>query len=353
LKILLVGQFRRWALENHYAKYLLKHADVSIYAAEDVFDDYYRSSLYSKLKVRAGLSDIYQRISKELLARVKSEEPDVVWIFKGMRILPKTIQAIREMGVKTANYNPDHPFFFSGPGSGNRYVTEAIGLYDLHLCYSHEVQARIEREFGIATAFLPFAFELPEEDFETIEKEKEVLSACFIGNPDKIRAAHIKALAKAGLPVEVYGYGWEKFLPKTPNVRTHTAVLGKDFWKTMRAYRLQINVFRPHNEGSHNMRSFEVPAAGGIMLAPESPEHREFFTEGKEIFIYKNIDDLVAKAKHVLQMPAAEADIIRRNARQRSLSAGYDYENRAAQAFEAFERVVQLAPISSATPMTQ
>ncbi|MCB0518000.1 MAG: glycosyltransferase family 1 protein [Lewinellaceae bacterium] len=340
MKILLVGQFKRWALENHYAKYLLNHADVSIYPAEDVFDDYYRKSIYNKLKVRAGLSGIYDRISEELLARVDTEQPDVVWIFKGMRILPKTIQAIRDMGAKTANYNPDHPFFFSGPGSGNRYVTEAIGLYDLHLCYSHEVQRRIEREHGIPTAFLPFAFELSGEDFDEIKNTPEVPTACFIGNPDKIRTAHILALAKAGLPMDVYGYGWEKFLANTPNVRTHTAVLGKEFLKTMRAYRLQLNVFRPHNEGSHNMRTFEVPAVGGIMLAPDSPEHQEFFTEGKEIFLYKNIAEMVAKAKHILSLPAEEAAAIRHHARQRSLQAGYAYEHRAAQAFEAFERVL-------------
>ena len=41
---------------------------------------------------------------------------------------------------------------------------------------------------------------------------------------------------------------------------------------------------RIHNPDSHNMRSFEVPGVGGIMVAPDTKEHRIFFEVGKEIF---------------------------------------------------------------------
>lgn len=343
MKILLVGQFKKWALENHFAKYLGQHAEVSTYAAEDVFDDFYWSSTLNKLKFKLGLSAIYETIARELIEKVKRERPDVVWVFKGMRVLPKVLRQLREMGVQLVNYNPDHPFLFSTDGSGNRHVTDSIGLYDLHFCYSHSVQERIEREFGIPTAFLPFAFELSEDEFEQVELEPEVNAACFIGNPDGIRVAHVKALAQAGIEVFVYGNQWGKHLSSNQNVHLHGAVYGLDFWRKMRAYRLQINVFRPHNEGSHNMRTFEVPAVGGIMLAPESPEHREFFESGKEIFTYENMGDLVEKAEWILGMPAEEAAGVRRQAREKSLQAGYTYENRARQVTEALYRTLAVS----------
>ncbi|MEK7256548.1 MAG: glycosyltransferase, partial [Bacteroidota bacterium] len=222
---------------------------------------------------------------------------------------------------------------------GNKNVSQSIGLYDLHFCYSHSVQRRIEGEFGIPTAFLPFGYELPEPTFEEVKDEPEIQSACFIGNPDEIRAAHLKYLAKNEIPVDVYGHGWERHLPNLPNIRLHEATYGKDFWRKMRAYRLQINIFRPHNEGSHNMRTFEIPAVGGIMLSPDSPEHRAFFEPEKEVFLYQTMKEMATKAKQILALPEAEAAEIRRQARKRSVVSGYSYERRAGQVQEVFEQL--------------
>lgn len=340
MKILIAGQFKSWALEHHYTRYLREHAEVETYPAEDVFDDFYQKSIFSKIQFRLGLSAIYLKIGNELLEKADLIKPDIILITKGMRTLPSVLKKLKSKGVYLANYNPDHPFIFSTRGSGNKNVTNSIGLFDLHLCYSKEVQQRIEREFGVNTARLPFGFELSTAQFDEAAQTEEVKRICFIGNPDSIRANYIKVMVKSGLPVDVYGHGWSKLLKATANLRIFDAVYGKTYWQKVRSYRVQVNIFRPHNEGSHNMRTFEIPAAGGIMLAPDSPEHREFFTEGKEIFLYKNKEDLIAQAKHILEMPGTTAAIIRRNARQRSLDSGYSYKHRAAQAFIAFEELL-------------
>jgi len=344
MKILIAGQFKSWALENHYARHLGQHAEVFTYPAEDVFDDFYHASMLNKVKYRLGATGIYDKIGSELLAKAEACRPDLVWVFKGMRILPKTLQKLRGMGIKTANYNPDHPFLFSSRGSGNRNVSQSIGLFDLHLCYSRELQQRIEREYGIPTAFLPFGHALEEQQFEQVKDGPETLTACFVGNPDKIRTEHIQALSDSGLYVDVYGHGWDRMLPKTPNVRIFDAVYGVEYWQKLRAYRLQVNIFRPHNEGSHNMRTFEVPAVGGIMLAPDSPEHREFFKTGKEVFLYRTKAEMAEVAKHILALPAAEAARIRASARARSVNAGFSYQDRAAQAYRAFQNLLEGRP---------
>ena len=67
------------------------------------------------------------------------------------------------------------------------------------------------------------------------------------------------------------------------------------------------------------MRTFEIPAAGSIMLGPASREHNEFFKESEEVFLYASKDEMVTKAKQILNMPAATALSIGKNARERSL----------------------------------
>lgn len=336
MKILIAGQFKNWALEHHYVRYLSRHAQVETYPAEEVFDDFYHHSFFNKIRFRLGLSDIQQKIGRELIAKAEASQPDVIWVFKGMRILPSVLKELKSKGFFLANYNPDHPFLFSSRGSGNANVTGSIGLYDLHFCYSREVQRKIESENGIQTAFLPFGYELPEAVFQKATKAPEILRACFIGNPDPIRAKYLAVLAKNDVPLDVYGHGWEKHLVTSANLQIHDAVYGELFWEKMRAYRVQINIFRPHNEGSHNMRSFEVPAVGGIMLAPESPEHRQFFSAGAEVFLYRNEAELIDTTKEILSLPSAEAAEVRRKAREKSLEAGYDYEHRASHAAKVF-----------------
>ncbi|MEY3367896.1 MAG: hypothetical protein RI973_1051 [Bacteroidota bacterium] len=340
MKILLAGQFKGWALEHHFVRYLSRHAEVFTYPAEEVFDAYYQSSVLNKVCYRLGLSSIQRRISRELLQQAAEVRPDVIWVFKGMRVTPQTLRQIRSRGIKLANYNPDHPFIFSSRGSGNSNVRKSIGLYDLHLCYSRSVQRRIEQEYGIRTAFLPFGFELSDSDYEAITAVTEINRGCFVGNPDKIRVEHLQTFAESGLPVDVYGHGWERHLAPSANVRIFDAVYGLEYWRTIRSYRLQLNIFRPHNEGSHNMRTFEVPAAGGIMLAPDSPEHQEFFTPEQEVFLYRSKDDMIDQARMLLSLPVAQTRLIREAARGRSVHSNYTYENRAAQAAEAFKAIL-------------
>lgn len=352
MKILIVGQYREWALERHYHRYLSEMAEVEVFPIEDRFDDHYRGSVFIKISTRLGLSGIYKALGNELLQKVKAYRPDVVLVFKGMSVLPAVLRQLRSEGIFLANYNPDHPFRFSSRGSGNRNVSEAIGLYDLHFCYSRQVAERIGSEYGIATAMLPFGYELPEGDYERIAEEKEELSVCFVGNPDPIRTGVVRLVAQAGFPVVVYGHGWEKKFSGRSGIVVHDAVYGLDYWRTLRRHRVQLNIFRPHNAGSHNMRTFEVPAAGGIMLAPDSEDHRRFFTEGKEMFTYASREEVLSKIAMLLGLSANEAAAIRAAARQRSLTGGCDYRHRAEQLFGALKQQLgarQPAPAAKET----
>ncbi|MEO1257487.1 MAG: glycosyltransferase [Bacteroidota bacterium] len=340
MKILIVGQYRDWAIERHFVRYMSKLADVEMYAAEDVFDDWYRKTIFNKISHRIGLSSIQQKIAKELLEKAEAVRPDIIWVFKGMRLIPELLKKLKEKGFKLANYNPDHPFEYATRGSGNENVRNSIGLYDLHFCYSNAVAERIENEFGIKTKILPFGYEIKDELFHEIKNTPEIIKACFIGNPDPIRADHLRALAESGIEMDVYGHSWEKYLSADSRLRVFDATYKKDFWIKMRAYRLQINIFRPHNIGSHNMRTFEIPAIGGIMLAPDSPQHRAYFNAGKEAFFYQSKKELIAQAKHVLSLSKEAATTIREKARRRSVEGEYNYAGRAKLVVSTFSNLL-------------
>jgi spore maturation protein CgeB len=328
MKILVVGSDRIEALENPYVQYLKEMgAEVAVFPAQTKFLEYYNKNSLNKLTYRLGMSGVLRRINLQLKERIKMLAPDVIWVFKGMEVFPSTLSWAKERGIKLANYNPDNPFLFSGRGSGNKHVTNSIGLFDLHFTYNQSVKNEFERRFGMPVADLPFGFDIPEAVYQQAVLEKEVLKLCFLGNPDRSRASFIIKMAESGIPIDVYGNNWKSFIAHR-NIGIFDPVYGADFWKVLRRYRVQLNLMRPHNPDSHNMRTFEIPGVGGIMLAPLTKEHALFFEADKEVFFYNDLREAVGKARQLITMSDREAEEIRAAARKRSLKSGYSYRDR-------------------------
>jgi spore maturation protein CgeB len=337
MKILLVGSDFEFGIEQYYKKHLAElGCEVIHYPAPDIVQQRHSKNLLNKVLFRSGLARGYKPVNEELIRLAEASGPDFIWVYKGMEIYTETLEQLRKK-FRLANYNPDHPYIISGPGSGNGNVTRSVGLYHLHFCYNSSLQKQITEKFGIPTVFLPFGYELSEQEYAAALSGAETNRICFIGNPDKIRAAKLSLLAKTGLPVDVYGHGWDGALGKNgTDIRIFDAVYGMEYWKKLRQYRIQLNVFRRHNAGSHNMRSFEIPAVGGIQLGPYSDEQASFFLEGKEIFFYRNDDALLKQANDLLRASEDEANRYRAAARERSLASHYSYFDRARTVYEAF-----------------
>ena len=331
MKILVVGSDKGFAIENIYIKYLqLAEMEVHRFPSRSIFFDYYQRSIVNKLLFRLGVSRIYNTINNQLKKTVIDFRPEVIWVFKGMEIFPETLEWLRQEGIKLVNYNADNPFIFSSNGSGNRNLTDSLHLYDLHLTYSQSVRNRIQEEFKIKTVLLPFGFDIEQSLVERCMLEPEISEVCFLGNPDKSRAKFIQALADKGIPMVVYGKDWNRFI-NHPGIKIHRPVHGEDLWRVLRKYRVQLNLVRVHNEDSHNMRTFEVPGVGGIMVAPNTSDHRLYFEDGQEVILFNELKDCVEKIRQTLNFPKERADEIRTAARKRSLESKYSYRDRTQQ----------------------
>ena len=258
-----------------------------------------------------------------------------------MEIFPETLETLR-IDFKLANYNPDHPFIISSRGSGNTNVTESVGKYHLHFCYHHELQKKIEREYGIPTVFLPFGYEKNDViyiDQSTIVENNRV---CFQANPDKYRVEKVQFLTDNGIEVDVYGHGWHKTHLKDNNkVNIFPIASRSEFWYLNQKYRVQLNLFRKYNYGSHNMRTFEIPAVGGIQLTPYSEEQASFFEQNKEIFFFKDDEDMVVQVKKLISSSQEEISQIRTAARKRSMESGYSFKDRSKTVYNVFKNLLE------------
>lgn len=341
MNVLIVGGDRVFSIENFYYQNLKELGiKVSRFLAPNLFYDYYEANTANKVLFKLGFSRIYLSINNQFKSVVEARKPDIVWIFKGMELFPESLDWVRKRKIKLVNYNPDNPFLFSGRGSGNGNITNSIGLYDLHFTYNSEIKMTLERNFSAKTYFLPFGFEVNQDIYDHCSFLPEIVQVCFLGNPDIYRASFINKIAKAGISIAVFGHDWNKFV-RSNNVDVRGAVYGKNQWEILRRYRIQLNLMRPHNQNSHNMRSFEVPGIGGIMLAPDTSEHQSFFKNNEEAFFFTNFDNCIENISSILSLASEKANEIRTAARNRCLNSGYDYHSRTIEVKAQLELLFQ------------
>lgn len=339
IKVLLVGSNYSWSIENYYIHYLTELGlDIKLFPAQVLFYEYYYARKINKLLYRIKLSKIENKINQLFIQTVILHNPTHIFVFKGMELTPKSLLWAKQKGIKLVNYNPDNPFVFSGRGSGNSNITNAIELYDFHFTYNLEIQKKLEENHHAKTGLLPFAFDISQDLFKVCEKELEIIKVCFLGNPDKLRASFIKSIADKGIEIDVYGNDWGKFV-NHKNITSYPPVYAEEQWKTLRKYRVQLNLMRIHNLDSHNMRTFEVPGIGGIQLAPDTKEHQLFFEANKEIFLYKTVEECVTKINFLISLTIEQANQYREYAREASVKNKHSYKDRAHQVIEVLKKL--------------
>ena len=280
-----------------------------------------------------GITAFNQQLNKE----VEAGDWDVLLVFKGMEIRPAVLRKLRQ-NILLVNYNPDNPFIYSGIGSGNVNMTKSFPLYHLYMTYDRKVASQIE-DCGIASGVVPFGFEDNRRFDITLDHKDEVNRACFLGNADENRTQFLKRFAQE-VPLDIVGSGWNK--SRFPSsVRFHSAVYGDDFFDTMRRYRIQLNLMRPHNPDSHNMRTFDIVGCGGVGLMPRTADHTDYFQEGKHLFLYNDVEDAIIQAKFILKENSMAIHALRSQARAWAVDQGFNYDQRAAQMVDCIDSILK------------
>ncbi len=325
-KLIIVGSNHKAALELLFKRELISFGYlVDIYPAQSIFLKFYNRSVLHKLLYRLGMTSIISRIQEDFREMVLKKKPSVVIIFKGMEIKYNTIYWLKSIGIKVYNYNPDHPYIFSGRGSGNSNVKQCVALFDIYFSYATDAVDML-RANSIVSQRIPFGFDNYGFKYNVLKEEEELKKLCFIGNGDRHRADFLNELSLHGIEIDVFGENWTDFnLAKRINVSF--SLYGEDFWQALQKYMVQLNLLRPHNQNTHNMRSFDIPGAGGVMLAPKTPDHDEFFDDGLEVFLFTNIKEASELVKNIMDLPFQKRQEIRLRAREKCEN-NYTYKHR-------------------------
>jgi spore maturation protein CgeB len=222
------------------------------------------------------------------------------------------VEAIRKAtGAPVVNFYPDDPF---SNERSNRlaYGPNVLAAYDACFTFAHHLKPSYRSAGAQAVHYLPFARD-PELHSPVADPGPPAFDVVFVGNLDEDRVRFLDALA-ADYRVAVFGERTTTVVSRSHPLARATfgpAAYGINLARALATGAISINVMRPQNRGSHNMRSFESPACGAFTLSQRTPELTELFVEGEEIVCFETADELRAAVARWRNDAAGRATIAR------------------------------------------
>jgi spore maturation protein CgeB len=219
-----------------------------------------------------------------------------------------TLEQVGRMGITRLNYLTDDPW---NPSLRAAWFFDALKQYD-HVFSPRQANIEDLRQHGCGcVSYLPFGYDpelcFREEPCTPRERMRFAADLAFVGGADRDRVPYLNAAIRAGVDVALYGGYWNRFPETRRQARGHADVA--TVRKITSAAKVALCLVRRANRDGHVMRSLEIPAMGGCLLAEDTQEHRALFgPPGHAAAYFRTLPDLLEQLDWLL---SAE------NARQR------------------------------------
>jgi len=234
-----------------------------------------------------------QYIGDSFVHSIKSQAPNVVLVVKGFFFSPTAIREARSAAPKAkfVYFNPDNSFNTWHYGNSNAWIRSSRSLYDVELTWGKFLEGPLRALGARRVHHFPFAFDpllhTPPTKFDEVFKSE----VSFVGSWDEEREWWLSRIVDFDL--KIWGNGWEK---ASSSLRRScwqgTAAYGQEFYSIVKQSKVNINLLRRQNASAHNMRSFEIPGCGGLMLATRSAEHLKIFRDEHDAFFFDSAAEL-------------------------------------------------------------
>ena len=306
------------------------------FVAPHRYEQFIRQRLYM-----AGLPVPYcepRGLNRAIVEAAQRIKPDVLWIDKGWYIWRETLEKIAgeansclfigfSADDMVARHNRSHDFDRHLDLYDAFLTTKSYNVSELHA-------AGCERVIFLPNSFDPYTHRPMVAEHRTQQFGAPV---SFVGTFERARAASLRKLAEAGIPIRIWGSHWRRWgRPPAGAVVEGRDVVGKDYARVISESDINLCFLRKRNRDLQTTRSVEIPAAGGFMLAERTDEHRDLFEEGVEAEFFGSDEELIDKCHYYLGHPDQRKTIAQAG-RLRCVNSGYDYRSRLAEALRALD----------------
>src|SRR5262245_51736092 len=214
-------------------------------------------------------------------------------------ITAEVLLSLKAQDVTCLQYSTDDPW---NPSQRAGWFLRTLPIYD-QVFTTRRTNLDDLRRIGANASYLPFGYD-PELFFPVPAggQQSVPFDIPFVGGADDDRASMLSEIASSGLRLGLYGDYWRRYKRRRQYSfgRADVPPLGE------RTGRVAIRpcLCRRANRDGHVMRSFEIAAIGGFMIAEDTLEHRELFGhEGECVLYFRNGREAIERAGWAMQHP--------------------------------------------------
>ncbi|MHC4663333.1 MAG: CgeB family protein [Planctomycetota bacterium] len=278
-----------------------------------------------------------EQMQVDLLSEVREKEPGAVIVMKGDLISPRTLEAIRKHAHVSLRYM-DSPF--------PKWLKKLAAAADSTFITAGGLIPQFEKA-GAENVFHLWEGVDPEihRHWDTGAEEFSC-DVAFVGVNKTGRDVMLRAIARAGADVTIYGRKWPSDLPVKGE-----GIFLDDFAKLCSAAKIVIGINDNNEiENYFSDRTFQVPACRGFHLTSRVPGMENWFGDGEHLACFdigrglgkKKYADAVEKVIYWLERPEERGRIA--EAGQKWVYERYTWQKLCAQWIEKISELISDSP---------
>lgn len=263
----------------------------------------------------------------------------VVWIDKGRWVFPSTLEKIKNCTqALLIHYTPDPAFTLHS----SRHFEKSLPLYDL--CVTTK-RYELERYRETGAKQVVFTWQGIDDRFIRYERCTDIedprrTGIVFIGHNEPYYRSILATVGSRYRDLQIIGPGWQDYTGRDGFLRSFIKggpVWGKNYVSHLASARIGLGLLSKYYPDQFTTRSFEIPAAGTMLIAERTEEHQGLFKEGYEAEFFSNSDELNDKIGFYLNHDSARCSIAEKG-RKRTLEC-YHWKNVLANVIEVIEKL--------------
>ena len=258
-----------------------------------------RKSILKAIQIRVGFGPVYKKTLNAVLKEIDQFKPKYLIIENGYLFNINSLTKIKEKypqlklifltvdSIKTKTFQKS--FFLKTLSLYNFIVTTKSSDIDIYKKY-HAKKIIFSYQGIDEKNFLDYGLSINENYLKS-----EVV---FIGDYGKDRAKTIKFLIEANVPIKIFGFNWNRY--KFFKSFYFGPAMADDYFKVLNNAKIALGFLNKEVGDTYTTRSLEIPAAGALLIAEETEDHKKLFEENKEAVFFKNKNELLEKIEYYL-----------------------------------------------------
>ncbi len=297
----------------------------------EVLDEFYYISLRASGKTQKLLERVVRPMQVKafndtIRKNIDTFRPDYLIVYKGVFVLPETIQYAKAHNCSPVLFYPDVSTTTHGP-----HIPACIPMYDTIFTTKTFGITDMREKYGAKnTIFVPHGFD-PEihRPFKEIGKNEYAIFGCdasFIGTWSPKKEQYLTHLTEQcpEINLKVWGDQWHRVA--SPMLKKHIQgkpIVGDLYALAIQCSSINLGILSEKVAGASSgdlitSRTFHIPGAGGFMLHERNEESVNYYKENEEAGFFEGAEELAEKVKLYLNDTTAR-DRIKEAGHQRAL----------------------------------